>query len=359
VAGAGFDFAVCGSSPFAMLLAGLLATAHGKRVCLVGEPWSPYRLPRRLDVSVQPATRPETWALLKQSGAEAAKLLGSIGRGLYERVDPLFVAETRATADYLAHMRWVALGLGIAAERAAEPGLTANGTVCRIRDAVMLVGGKAEPAIEAWLQDAGVSLIRASSAAFAQRRDGTATIRAGSDVVEAAAVVLADDAAILERLPAGDRHRALTVSAGIGVLAEPQKPQTAVMIQYLDRDIVVYQRALKGPVLALAGGEAESALARVGASLADRARRTGQSIFRHVGTSDGAPLMGRMGKGRMIVIAGLGACAAFLAPAVARMLADAASAEERAYFEARDAARGPGRQAVADAVPTQALEPQP
>ena len=40
-----FDFAIFGSSPLALLLGGLLATTHGKAVCLIGEPWSPWPLP--------------------------------------------------------------------------------------------------------------------------------------------------------------------------------------------------------------------------------------------------------------------------------------------------------------------------
>lgn len=352
------DFAICGSTAFARLLAGLLATAHGRRVCLVGEPWSPFRLARRLDLSVMPATRPETWALLKQGGAETLKLLGSMGRGLYERVDPLFVAETRRTADYLGHMRWVALGLGFAAERAVDSSLTADGTICRVRDAAMLVEGKAEPAIETWLQEAGVVPIRASEAAFAHRRDGTVTISAGGETVTAAAVVLADDDAILERLPASERHRLLTVQPAISVLAEPHKAQQAPLIQHLDREVLVYQRATKGPVLAFAAGESDDALPRVGASLAGEARRTGQAAFHVVDTRDGAPLINRMGRGRMTIIAGLGASAAFMAPAVARVLSGTAEGVEHDYFAARDGARGPGRQAVAEMAGGAVLEGQ-
>ena len=124
MADSAFDYAVCGNSPFATLLAGLLASVHGRSVCLVGDPWSPYRLVRHHDIAVMPATRPETWSLLRSSGAAAGKLVGSIGRGLYERVDPLFVAETPAQASYLGHMRWMAAGFGLAAERVVDRTLT-------------------------------------------------------------------------------------------------------------------------------------------------------------------------------------------------------------------------------------------
>lgn len=355
-----FDFLVCGSTPFAELLAGLLASAHGKRVCLVGDSWSPYRLPRRLDVSVMPATRPETWALLKQSGAETLKLLGSIGRGLYERVDPLFVAETPDSAAYLGHMRWVALGLGFAAERAVDHGLTAEGTICRIRDAAMLVRGRAAPAIEAWLEAAGVRHMPVQVTSIVSRRDGTATLTKNGETWEAAALVLADDEAILNRLPAADQQRVLTTGSCMSTITEPAKPQSAALLHYLDRDVVVHQRAMKGPVLALAHGDHHSALARVGASIAtdQPLRRTGQAVFQELTTRDGAPLVGRMGRGRMNVVAGLGMSAAFLAPAVARLLAGTPSEEEARYFEARDPARAATRHAVAEMAGDKALEMQ-
>jgi hypothetical protein len=84
-----YDFAILGASPFALLLAGLLRSAHGKSVVVVADPWSDYRLARGFELSVMPATRPETWALLKRGATETTRLLGTVGKNLYERVDPL------------------------------------------------------------------------------------------------------------------------------------------------------------------------------------------------------------------------------------------------------------------------------
>ena len=349
VAAGAFDFAILGTSPFAGLLAGLLATVHGKRVCIVGEPWSPYRLARGFDVSVMPTTRPETWALLRKGGAETQKLFATLGKGLVERVDPLFVAERRLTADYLGHMRWVALGLGFAAERAIDRAASPEGTICRVRDAAMLVSGRAEPAIETWLGKSGVPRI-SGEVTIAHRRDGSHALSFGRHSAEAASVVLADDDAILAHLPAGDRHRLLVIAPALSLLTEPAKPLPASLIHYLDRGVVLHQRAGKGPVSAIAAGDGESAPARLGASLASlgRLRRAGQAAFRRVVTLDGAPLIARMGKSRMTAIAGLGPSAAFLAPAVARQLAGLAADDERAYFEAHDGSRPGARAAVAE-----------
>lgn len=347
VQGDNFDYVICGSTAFARLLAGLLAGGHGKRVCLIGDRWSPYRLPRRFDVSVTPATRPETWALLRREIPEALKLLSSIGRGSYERVDPLFVAETPGTAAMLGHMRWMALGFGFAAERAVDRAITETGSICRIRDAAMLVPGKAEPAIDAWLAKAGARWTAPDEATLTLRRDGGASIETATWRADAATAVLADDDAILERLPPADRHRLLTVGSGLGAMIEPIGPMSAAHVTYLDREVSVHQRAARAPLEVLATGEPNTATARMAASLPAREplRRSGQCVFRTVTTADGAPLVGRMGRSRATVVAGLGAAAAFLAPAVARLLSGAGADEEKSYFAAREPARSSARRA--------------
>lgn len=345
-----YDIVICGGTPFAGLLAGLLHSLHGRRVCLVGDRWSPYRMPHGFDISVMPSARPETWTLLKRGGAETLKLLPGLGRGLFERVDPLFVAETPATAAYLGHMRWLALGTGFSAEKAANHAVTHAGTICRIRDAAMLVGGKAEPGIDAWLDELGVRRLP-SAAEIVARRDGGSEVRHDDEAFGAALVVLADDEAVLARLPPAERHRLLTASPSIALATTAAtKPLAASPIVWLDRGVVVHQRGGKAHVTAFGAGEADTALPRIGASMpgAGPLHRAAEARFLRVTTTDGAPLIGRMGKDHHTVIAGLGAGAAFLAPLVARHLAGVGSEDEVRYFEARDVAQARTRATVAD-----------
>ena len=77
-------------------------------------------------------------------------------------------------------------------------------------------------------------------------------------------------------------------------------------------------------------------------------RPTGQALFRCVETLDGAPLIGRSGRLKAIIAAGLGDTAAFVAPAVARVLADAATEDDAAYFTAREVSKAAHRQSVAE-----------
>jgi hypothetical protein len=298
-----------------------------------------------------PAARPETWAMLKRGGTETLKLIGSIGRGLYERVDPLFIAETPGTTAYLSHMRWLALGFGFAAERAVDRTITAEGTICRIRDAAILVGGKIEPALDAWLKQLEVRRIPSSEASIVPRREGGFSLRFAGPPIDVPVVTLADDDAIATRLLPADRHRLLDISASVGLATvASQKPLAAPYMSFLDRGVAVHQRGGKGPATAIAAGDPDVALPRIGASLVGIAPLgiAAQARFLRVGTTDGAPLIGRMGKQRLTAIAGLGDSAAFLAPIVARYLAGAAAEDEARYFEARDVSKAGSRTAVTE-----------
>jgi hypothetical protein len=359
MADAVLDFAILGSTPLAGLVAGLLASVHGKRVCLVAEPWSPFRLPRRHDVSVAPATRPETWAQLRALTTESRRLLATLGKGVSERIDPLFVADLPESADALSHMRHMAAAYGYAVERVADRAAAETGATYRVRDAVALVGGRIEPAIGAWLERHGVRSFPTAATAVTLRRDGTARLVLAGEIAEAARVVLADDEAILRHLDPEERERVLVERRMTAILTEPARPLAAPMITYLDRDVALTQRP-KGGILVLAGGSGAEAEQRVGACFGALSplRRVGQTSFTTLASRDAAPLAGTVRGQRAIVLAGFGATGAFLAPALARYLAGAATESEAAYFAARGPARGTARRPVADFARARVLEAQ-
>lgn len=346
------DFAVFGSTPLAGLVAGLLAAEHGKRVCVVGARWSAFRLPRRYDLSIAPATRPETWALLHTLTGETTKLLATIGRGLTERIDPLAVAETGASIGAISHMRHIAAGYGYTIERLADKALTETGLVLRLRDVVMLSDSKAGPAIAAWLERLGVPRLDPDSTRVTLRRDGGTRLVTRETRLEAGRAVLADDEAIIDYLDPEARDRVLEQRWVTAVLTEPAKPLKAPLISFFDRDVVLMQRHKGGGILAFAGGTEEEAMPRIGACIGELGplKRAGQASFKSLVTTDGAPLVGPAKGQRPVVIAGLGNVAAFFAPAVARHLVGAGSDAEKAWFAAREPSRGNARQLVADYV---------
>ena len=345
------EFAVFGATAMAGLLAGLLAAEHGRGVCLVGEPWSPYRLPRRVDVAAAAATRPDTWALLNLLTAETTRLLNGIGRGLVERVDPLMVAETGATIAAASHLRHVVAAHGYAVERLGDRSLTETGMVLRLRDVAMLAE-RAGPAIDAWLDRLGVRRFDPAATRVSMRRDGGARLTADGKTLDAGRAVLADDAALLQYLDPDARDRVLCPHWMTAVLTEPARALKAPLINFLDRGVVLLQRHKGSGVLALAGGRPDAALPRIGASLGELGplKRAAQATLRTLDTTDGAPLVGNARGLRAIVVAGIGGTGAFFAPAIARHLAGATSPAEQAWFAARGPTRGNTRLRAADYV---------
>lgn len=354
-----YDFAVFGSNVMSCLLAGLLAAEHGKRVCLIGAIWSPFHLPRRLDLSAMPATRPETWAMLQSGTAEVLRLLAGMEKGLYERVDPVLVAERPDTADMLSHMRHVTQGLGIAAERVIDSAVVGTGTGCRIRDAVLLVPGRIERAVAGWLQQCGVRRLPWSDATATLQRSGGARLGLGGEAMEAERAVFADDAAILTFLDEETRGSVLLSRPVASVMTEATATLSAPLIHYLDRDVMLMQRVGKGPVTAIAAGPAE-VLPRIASCLPGRTPllRAGHARFTGLATADGAPLVGALPRSKATVIAGLGLGAAFFSAALARLLVGASTEAERAYFAAREPSRRSSRLGAADWADDPVPEPQ-
>jgi hypothetical protein len=251
-------------------------------------------------------------------------------------------------------MRWTATAHGYAAERAVDPNVVRDGSICRIRDAAMLSRGRVEPALEAWLDRIGVLRVAATATSVVTHRDGTALIDSGEQQSSAASLVLADDEAILALQASSDRHRLTVPVAATAVLTEPARNALpSPVCHYLDRDLVLCQRAARDGVSGLVGGEPETALARMGASTAGLGplRGIGRAAFRAIETLDGAPLVGRFGRHKVAIVAGMGQHAAFVAPALSRMLAGAADHADLGYFEARDVSRAAHRQAVAERQP--------
>jgi len=360
MADASYEIAVFGSTPLAALLAGLLASEHHKRVCLIAEAGSAFRVPRGIDLSVMPVTRPETWALLKDTTAETLRLLAQIrAKAGMQRVDPIFAADMPAGSEALSHMRHVAMGFGYAVERLPSGAAFAAGDAYRLRDAVLLRRAEIEPLLAAWLEKAGVGQLAARDVGVTLRRDGTARIAYAGTNLEAVQAVLADDAAIVTYLDAPERDRTLALHHVTALLTEPTHSLQATVMIYPDRGVTL-SRNRGGGVVALGSGAPEIALAQIGRCLTGRSplRRAGQRIFRTVTTADGAPLVGPARGIKAVVIAGLGVGGAFLAPAVARLIAGTANQKEHDYFAAREAGRGNARSLVTDYAGSISLEAQ-
>lgn len=335
-----FDHLILGSTPLAGLTAGLLAREHGRRVCLVAEPFSAFALERRFDLTIDVITRPETLVLLKRLTAETLRLVATLGRNLTDRVDPLFVAETPASIAALGHFQHLAQALDLAAERTADRA-TSAGSILRLRGQHLIVPARFAPALDAWLAAAGIRRLDPAETGITLRKDGTARITTGETEAEAAAVLLADDDAVQTHLAPDAWDRAVTRAPATALLLQPAKPAPHPFSVWLDRGLALRQTP-RGPLAATVAGPRDTAEARLASAVARSLplRRAGEARFDALGTSDGAPLLAAGRGTKVLHLAGFGLSAAFWAPAVARQLADKATPEEAAWFAARGATRG-------------------
>jgi hypothetical protein len=337
MAGPPYDFAVIGSTPFAALLAGSLARDHNKRVLRVGRRPSPQRLPRRLDLALPLATRPQRWAMLVSGEAETRA--AGHGMGAAEAIVPIDVmvrGDTEATLAWLSHIAHIAAGYGLGVRAVA------GGWI--FRGVPLLRPERLEDKLGDWLASAGVTTADPDETRIEHYRAGARLVQAG-DRLEVAQIVLADDAAIIDQ-PEEHRPAGIAVQQVTATMTESIKQLRAPVQLFPDRRVTHLQRP-GGGVLALVDGEAE-----IDARLASTfdgpfpIARLAAGRSHSISSLDGAPLVGRLKSSRLFAIAGLGEAGAFLALATARFLAGASADEEKLWFAAHDPA-GP-REMVAE-----------
>jgi hypothetical protein len=329
------DFAIIGSTPLAHLLAGLLSSAHGRRVILINQ-WQPSQtLPRSIDLSVAPITRPESWELLGDGIAEVVKLLGRIaGRGAFSHIDPIFFADDPRAIEALSHMRHMALGFGIAAEP-TPPSLLGDGRVgVTIRDALTLNRAACAPHLDAWLKKSGVERPLFERIEIAE--DGSAILHADGTNYWARQTILADDEAILELLPRSQWPGILAPHAAATILTAPARLLAAPVMMEIQSGLTLLKQD-EGGVAAIGMENMTAFSARVQGLLGQNGpiEQIGQTAFRAITTRDGAPALGRIGGVGADVIAGMGQTGLFMMPALARWLCDASTSAEARWFGAR------------------------
>jgi len=344
-----FDIAVLGSTPLARLLAGLLAQHHGKSVVLVADNQAGFRLPRGVDLSVAPLTRPDSWALLAHSVPETARLLGKIGaKSGMARVDSIFFAEAPAARQALSYIRQVGTGFGAAIERMKKDALGPDRDAIVIRDTIHLQRPLLERALDKWLSQIPVPRYAPDAVEIAVAADGSATLIAGDDIIHSAATILVDDVAIAAHCPADWQSDLFDTVAQATILTEPTQPLAAPVMLEVDSGLFLSQPATKG-IVAIAPVPMERLAARLGVLLSAHRRlhRAGQAIHSGLLVRDRAPLIGRKGEGPML-LSGFGPSGAFLAPAIARYLVGKGREEEDRYFAAHAPTRDMAASLVTD-----------
>lgn len=342
------DFAVFGSTPLARLVAGLLHQVHGRRTIFVGESHARYRLPRDIDLSIATMTRPRSWALLADLVPETTRLLGKVaGRNGWGHVDPLFFADAPLAQEALGHFQNMAAAFGFAAELVPVSLLGPGRLGVRMRDGVRLYRPIIEPALDRWLDEIGVTRVVAEHVELGQ--DGAASISSAGEAYTAVQAVLADDAAIIAYLPLRQWPILLARRTMSTIQTTPTAPLAAPVMAHVDTGTLLVQQE-EGGIAAIGPGDLASAAARLSGLLSGgrQFRQAGQIGYRALVTQDGAPAFGRAAGAGADIVVGLGPVGAFLAPALARWLAGAASSQEAAWFGERLVGRSDTLISVAD-----------
>ena len=331
------DFVIVGSTPLARLIAGLLASTHGKSVVFSGESQSSYRLPRGVDLSIAPITRPETWALLKSGLPETLKLISRLGgRRTWLRVDPILFSETAAGKEAMAHIRHMALAFGHAAERVPAAAIGPGRDGLLLRDAVLLHRPTLEIVLDKWLVEHGVRRLR-DDEALTVRSDGSAELVSGEERLEIAQTVLADDPAIIAHVPVAQWPALLARRAASTILTEPTRPIAAPVMHRLDSGLTLVQQQTGRGIAAMGPGTIDPFAAALGVLLdkEHQFRQAGQSSYETLLAADAAPAVGRLRGSGPDILAGLGPSGAFLAPSIARWLCGKGTPAENSWLAAR------------------------
>ncbi len=333
------DFALIGSSLKAGIIAGLLAKEHKKRVCLVIGRARQYQLAHSFNLSFDCATRPETWQMLSALYSESTKLVTLIeGRRSLLRINPLIVCHTRASHNALAHMYHVARGYGYEMERLGNFPVPGTNAGFRFRDARVLRHDILWPKMLKWLEKNGVQIIEPSSARLLFNRDGTGHINNGESEITAGCVVLADQEAVLQHGGKQDVERFFITCKATSLLSGPLATFSDQFILSPEHKFAAFgQKKGRMEFSALVGPREMPALIKANIALEKNIRRTGQSMFDTTVPRDGAPVVGKLARSNFWVLSGFGYAGVYFAPALARLLVDKCSQNERDYFTPRSA----------------------
>ncbi|WMT88083.1 hypothetical protein NO932_05600 [Pelagibacterium sp. 26DY04] len=336
--------AVVGASPFAWLLAGLLAADHSRAVVLLGPPPNPHLLRAVPSLTLAPIARPQTWSLLRAHTRPAVRRLMRIAPGIGERIDMQLSARSADAAIALGHIYRTADGFGFPID---PPVRTGSASVLTLRDVRAFNLSLLLSAAPAWLASVNVALVN-STGALKLKRDGSASF--GTTTIDQ--VVLADDAAIIDWLEPDEIAHFARIEQWIGIETAPQRHHRYRVGLDLDSG-AIFAQAGDGIVRAAARDDDALGIARIASALPfDPAPRlAARAHFRRLATHDGAPVLGPTRRGRLFVVAGLGPLDIVLAPLVATIIAEKATGTDAQWAAAHGTDRRQPRRDVAEVVP--------
>lgn len=332
--------AVAGTTPFAFVLAGLLAADHGRKVYVVAPRPSFGAVPPPHSFSLWPTARPETLQLITTSAPEILRRIARIVPEAVERTDVEIRAPRSHHADALSHFRHLANGFGHVVERlAGTQGDEAIGM--RMRDVMQLSPAPFLESVRDWASRIGVEWIEDQSA-LNPRKNGTAQI--GEITIDK--VVLADDEALTRHVPTATIGQLGQLIDHTAYIAEAGHKVSDPYLAISDTTMLT---PLRDGTLAIHVDDSDGlGDARVASHVPHGVRRAARRRYRSFRPHDGAPIIGTTKGNQIYITAGLGALDVALAPIIARHICGEVHGFEAEWCAMHTPTRAMSRSLVAD-----------
>lgn len=342
------DFIVVGATPLAVVVAQLLARAHGKKVALVGAAEHPLRVSRGFDLSVAPLTRPAHWDLLTSTRGETLKIMGELGRAIVQPTDIAFTGHGRRAEVTLGHIRHLAAGFGELTEPLTREAVIRHGNGFILRGAMRLRRRAFFATARNWLAQAGVGWFTQGSCALSVSSTGT-ILSTGDQKFRADSTLFCDGRMAADLVAPENLPVEVTSIAYCGLMTEPGTKLHWPSLVDVGANALAFLHD-KGRAEAWVAGDKETAIAWLEGVMEhnNRTRLAGLAELAILGTPDGAPLIARMPRIRAQLALDLGASGLFVAPALARYFAGEASRAEQEFFDTH--ASGKPRETVGEFV---------
>lgn len=332
-----YDIAIAGTSLQAAMIAGLLAHEHKKRVCLFIDNAVQHQLSRELNLAFDIFIRPETWEMLRLGQVQVLPIITKIGGGdAIKNVNPLVVCHKQDSADAMGHLYHLFMGNDWEIERLSVYHYAPAIAAFRLRKIKVIQSKILWPALFNWLNILGVDTFSPKDLDIISHRNGSATLKTPTDLVDVQRMVLADEQAIHTLATTSDIDRLFTKSQTVCLTTEPVKELSEAMV--LSPEFKFSARTCQNEsleVLAHISMEKLGALLHQNLPGEHKIRRAGRAVFPSLVMRDGAPLAGKIGRSSPWGIAGFGNTGIFFAPALARLIADKPTELEASYFDKR------------------------
>ncbi|MCF6303113.1 MAG: hypothetical protein L3J13_07935, partial [Devosiaceae bacterium] len=155
-----YDVGIVGESLLAPFIAGLLKKNHQKKTCLFLSRRVQHQIVRKINLSFDTITRPESWEMLNCAVKETFPTLAKVGsNAAVGKTNALVLSHTQSGANLLSHMYHYLHGMDVQVERLADDDFPHVRAAYRARGIRFIRPSVLWPAVFDWLKKLGVDII--------------------------------------------------------------------------------------------------------------------------------------------------------------------------------------------------------